>query len=405
MALDLAIRLVLLAAFALTSTGFRANAQEPAFEAARTEAHQLFHDGKLKQSATKLLALVGQAPSATHKIVLYRDLAEVCATGYHWQCVNLALKEFQKVIPAVRSEAGGEIVLGNFLPEFILYELKMKLWYEDDAYAQQLLNGGAPFNITNVALHPSAVAELQLEFASYDIRRNDIRSAEQRISSAMFGMLLVDPKNFHAIGKIIVGLVERLIAVQDFVGASGLITISETFFTRSIPARGVLQAKYRMLLAQVLTLTNLADATANSFANAIAMWDQLEIDDDAKQHQLAMANSNAVAAYVLAGKLKEAKELHARHPLHTRRGAILQSAGFQSSTEFIFGLATIFLDAVSNVRPDTRWRPLFEKEIAWRMTELEFYGSAFVSTFRSRRSATQRGGIGERAKQPCLCGK
>jgi hypothetical protein len=141
------IRLALVL-LAVTPGGFEAKAQEAnVFEAAKTEAHQLFHEGKVQQSATRLLAIAKEAPSAYHKVALYRDLLEVCATGYYWRCVGQTLNAVQLIIPEIRSQPGGDILVHNLLPEFILYELKMKLWNDDEAYPRQLIEAGAPFNI------------------------------------------------------------------------------------------------------------------------------------------------------------------------------------------------------------------------------------------------------------------
>lgn len=72
------------------------------------------------------------------------------------------------------------------------------------------------------------------------------------------------------------------------------------------------------------------------------------------------------------GKLGEAQALHAKHPLQPIREALFKRGEFETSTEFFFGVSDIFLRAVvAKERPDGRWAPLFEKEPAWKLAELE----------------------------------
>ena len=99
----------------------------------------------------------------------------------------------------------------------MLYEIKMMRWNKNDAYINKSRSDGAPFNFINVAAAPALTAELQLELAAYELEKNDMRGAEQRMASAMFGLLLTDPNHVHSIGKVIVQMIDRLVAAQDVV--------------------------------------------------------------------------------------------------------------------------------------------------------------------------------------------
>ena len=63
---------------------------------AKTSAYQLFHQGKVRQAITALQALLPSLPTPAEKALLQRDLLEVCAFAYDWECVG---KTIQEIVP------------------------------------------------------------------------------------------------------------------------------------------------------------------------------------------------------------------------------------------------------------------------------------------------------------------
>ncbi len=71
----------------------------------------------------------------------------------------------------------------------------------------------------------------------------------------------------------------------------------------------------------------------------------------------------------LAGKPDQAKETLYKHPLRQSRDAIQQRGYFQTTTEFYFAVADIFVDTVLNQKPDQKWAPHYEKDLPWPQAE------------------------------------
>ena len=341
--------------------------QNGQFETDKAEAFQLFHQGKVRQAVRKFQATIPQAPDVAQRIALQRDLLEACAVAYDWACVG---KTIQQMMPSIQAQADQQLRY-IFFPEVVLYELKMKLGTNNDAYVDQLIQQGAPFNITNTASHPTAIAEFQLALLTHEVERNRIPRAEDRLSSAIFGLLLSDPKNTYAIGKLVVQLIEGLLEAQDVVGALALAAQTHDFLLKTLARDGVLYTRHQMNVAQLLSFMNNNALTASAFTGAISLLERLDIDEEMKAYQLATANNLGVASLVLAGKMDEAQALHARHPAQTKKVAIFQRGEFQSYEDFFFGVTNVFLDAASSKKPDERWKKLFENLPKWRLTDLQ----------------------------------
>jgi hypothetical protein len=92
-------------------------------------------------------------------------------------------------------------------------------WTGNESYVAKLVKEGALFNIANPATHPTAIAELQLALAEHHAEKNDIRAAEESLSTAILGLLLTDPNQSYSISKVLLLLVEALIDTHDIVGA------------------------------------------------------------------------------------------------------------------------------------------------------------------------------------------
>src|SRR5262249_9484711 len=154
----------------------------------------------------------------------------------------------------------------------------------------------------------------QILLADYHAEKNDIRAAEENFSTAILGLLLTPPDQTYNIYKVLVLLIDALVETHDIVGALTLATLVDDFITKTVPRTSVLYAQHRMTIGRLLSFTNLNAATASVFEEAAALYSQLEMDEEDKNYRAATAINYATAALVLAGKLDEAKALHARHP-------------------------------------------------------------------------------------------
>ena len=57
--------------------------------------------------------------------------------------------------------------------------------------------------------------------------------------------------------------------------------------------------------------------------------------------------------------------------MQQKKEAIFSQANWSTTTDFFFGVASVFLEAGLGTAPDLRWRKVFEKELDWDLTELE----------------------------------
>lgn len=341
----------------------QAFAQNPA-DAEKLTAYRLFHEGKTRLAAAKLKTIAASA-TLHERVGLERDILEVCAAGYDWRCVEDTIRE---MLPQIQKEPKLHFVY----PDIVLYEAKRALWFEDTAYFEQALRVGGPSKIATPVPHASLYSELALVFHRHLLQQSKSSSAEELRSSAMLGLLLTEPKNTYGISKALIALIEALLDAQDIVGAYALVAVADPFLVKSVSHRSALYARYRFALGQLSSFTNMHANTVATLADAARLYEQLEIDESVKLHQLALANSLASAAFVLDGKLAEAQALHAQHPLQPAREALLRRGKFETSTEFFFGVSDVFLTAViAKEGLDSRWSLLFEELPEWRMSSVE----------------------------------
>src|SRR5262249_36601630 len=155
-------------------------------------------------------------------------------------------------------------------------------------------------------------------------------------SVAILGLLLTEPKNSYPIAKVLVDLIEAMLDARDTVGAFTLAGDAEGYIAKSLNHGSALYARYRNLVATLLSYTNLHATTVSNFADVVELFEHLDIYDLAKQFRIATANNLAVAALVLDNKLDQAITLHARHPLETQKDAVLERGEFQAYTDFFF---------------------------------------------------------------------
>ena len=119
--------------------------------------------------------------------------------------------------------------------------------------------------------------------------------------------------------------------------------------------------------------------SAKRFLEAINIIDQSEIDQSVKNYEIGSAYDLAVAVLISGGKLEEAENFHAKNPAQAEKSPILQRGAFSNYTEFYFAIADVYLAASAGRPLDARWKDLFERELAWKLSDLE------ESEFRSYR--------------------
>jgi hypothetical protein len=327
-------------------------------------AFELFHQGKLRQAADKLRLVIAATENPGGKVALERALIEICATGYDWNCVTNVLNEALPLLAA-------DPKLGILRPDFLLYGTRLALWHGNYQLVDQFVQRGGAYSAAAPVPHAALFSELALTLHRYHLKKMEASTAEQLRSAAILGLLLTEPKNNYSIAKVLVDLIEAMWDARDIAGAFALAGDAEAYLANSLNHGSPLFARYRNLVANLLSYTNLHAATVSNFTEVVQLFEQLDIEDDVKQYRIAIANNLAVAALVLDNKLDQATALHARHPLQKQKDGVLERGDFQSYTDFFFGVADVFLSVAATKPPDPRWRKLFEKEPQWQLAEIE----------------------------------
>lgn len=360
-------------------------AQQENLEQLKIKAYQLFHQGKAKLSAEILRSLISTKAIPSEKASLLGDLLEVCATAYEWTCVQRTL---QDVLPIIKSEP----TLNYLYPRIILYETKLMRWLGNDAYMEDLIRRGGAALVVSVYKEPSTYAEISLQIAIFHIRRNELRGAELNISRTMMGLLLTDVHNSYEVSKLLILLMDVLIEKQDLGGAVDLHFVADNFLLRNLAQGSILYSSYRRIIAYLYSYTNLYEDAAKKFIEAIQLIQQLEIEPAAKNYEVGVASDLAVAALISGGKALEAETIHAKNPTQGEKEAIFRRGTFANYAEFYFAITDIYLAASTGRQLDIRWKDLFERELAWKLSDLE------ESEFRSYREFA-RGVFAAAAKQ------
>jgi hypothetical protein len=190
-----------LIAIVLLLVAHSAVCQEPSKPDPETiAAFQLFHQGKVRQAAAKIRVIIERMPNPVARVPLQRDLLEVCATAFDWNCVEDTLN---KAVPLLKSEPKLQILF----PDLLLYETRLLLWNGNyDDVADIIKRGGA--STASPVPHASLHSELALTLHGYHLKKLEASTAEQLRSSAILGLLLTDPKNSFSIAKVLVELIE-----------------------------------------------------------------------------------------------------------------------------------------------------------------------------------------------------
>jgi CHAT domain-containing protein len=362
--LPLTKRLIVCAGLILALGTASAPAQQPnAPDAQKIDIYALFHHGKVKQAIQKLQAAIDAAASPIDKLMLRRSLLDMCATGDDWNCVA---RTIQDMLPTMASDPK----LAPLYPEIVLYETKLMRRSGNDQYLLDLLKRGGAFAIANPASHPAQLAELQLVLHDFHFVNNDLKAAEQSFNSAILSLLLVDPSHTYEIAKIVIGLIGTLLDGRDIVSAMHLAVLCDEFIHGWLPRDNALFARYQMYRGQLFSFTHLHSMTLSNLQEASRLFERLDIAEDAKLHQMAVANSLSSAALVMDGKIHEAKALHAQHPLQRFKDSILHRGAFHSYGEFFFAVSDVLVHGLVDGAP-IHWRPLFAQPPNWKLTELE----------------------------------
>ncbi|SFV32888.1 CHAT domain-containing protein [Hyphomicrobium facile] len=354
--------------------GADAEAKSP-FDIQDDTAFALLQQGQLRQAKARLTEEISQTADPIRKGVLLRDLVQICAIAYDWDCVGRSLQQARPLLSADKR-------MSIFWPDFVLYETKLNHWYQKDDYLRGLIERGGAGSVASPIPHRTLYSELELALHDYFLQRIDGAAAEQSRSMALFGLLLADPDSKYAIAKVLVELLEAEFEGQDIVGAFALLAEANPFLSRVLAPGSVLRTRYVDIAAHALSFTNSFGPTALAFVQAADAWQMLDIDEGVKLHRMSIANSMASAAMVLDGNLDEAQAIHQRHPMHAHREDLLQRGEFRTNTEFFFGVSEVLVAVATKAKPDARWRKIFEKETTWNVSGIE------IADMRSYRNFT-----------------
>jgi CHAT domain-containing protein len=347
------------------------SARSETLQVEKDAAYLQFHHGKLTSAIATFRGLIERAPDVVEKATLQRDLMEMCATAADWRCVDEMVRA---LLPLVNS--GPRLAALN--ADVRLYAVKLFMRLGDQASVEKLVENG-PFSLIATS-HPMQLAQLQLALHDLYIQRGDFKAAESAMASANVSLLLSDPKASYEVSRILVETTAALLQAQDIVGASALWAQSDPFIARSVSHDNFLYARHRSLTGELYAHTNAFADAAAILSDAADLLAAVEIDEDSKAYQVCVANALATAAFVLAGKLEEARQNHSKNPMQSRRDAILQRGEFQTYTEFYFAVADVFVQSVSHATQDTRWQALFEKAPRWGLGDVEL---ANINSYRS----------------------
>ena len=350
--------------FALIMAKPLAAQQSEPVAARRAEADRLFVHGRLRDAARVLQAAIATATAPSDEAALQSDLVEVCATAEEWDCVERTVEDALRVI-------GTDQRLESYRPRLVTYFIKLMVWRGNEAKIREFLASSSAASYLDPLENSAEAANLWLALHDWLARRGDVKGAEQSLSQAMLALLSLDRRRDgdYRVAQVLVDLVQSLRFGSDIVGATALATRAEPFIAKLVSPDSAVYARYLFETAQLLSYTNEPARTAARFSEAIQAIERLDMADEAKAYDLAIANGMASAALVLAGDVDEAKAVHARHPMQAHRAAILERGSFASQAEFYFAVSDVFVSGVAAGTADRRWKPLFAKEPDWHFDD------------------------------------
>jgi hypothetical protein len=333
-------------------------------------AYQLFHNGQAHQAAKAIRDLATRSTDLKDKVLLLRDLVEVCATAMEWPCaVQAEIEAF--------NFANSEQSLKPIIPELYSYLIEDLIWEQNDERVESFLQQGGVRSL--IFANPPVAAELHLALHTYYIRKTNYREAEDAISAAILGLLLVDPANKYAISKILVSLLEAFIESQDIVSALTLSDLVEQYLATNLNHNGLIWARYRSLTAELLAFIGANKLAISALREADVLNRRLEINEGVKAYRLAVSNSLASLAALLDNRLDDAANIHQQHPFIARRQEILGNAEFRTIQEFYFAVSDVLVPLARGQKPDSAWKALFQKRMFF---ENDDFNSKQVAPYR-----------------------
>lgn len=358
------------------------------FEKAKQAAYDQFSHGHLQELIKLLQSLIAKAPSKPAAANLKRDLIEICSTGFFLKCYY----EFNQ---ALWADIKSDKELAGLYPELMLYVLRERIWVNDKNFIQEVIDKGQAPLFANPDRFPGVYAQIQLALHGVYVNRNDLKTAEEATSSVIMGLLLSDPKAPYTTCKILVGLLGALLTEQDIVGAFQLLPIIDPYISKSLSHESMLYADYVQTVGLLFSFTNNNAVTISNLTTAIQLYKKVDIAPEIRDYNVGTLNSLATATLAIDGKLDQAKELHAQHPMQSHREEIISRGYFQNLTEFYFAVSDTFLSTIAQSPPDSRWRTLFEKKPIWDVSD---YLLSVINSYRSFALACLELGSGNRAK-------
>ncbi len=316
---------------------------------------------------------------------------EICSTGFFFKCYFEAKQ-------ALWSALQGDMK-SPLNPELMLYILKEEIWFDQKQNIQDIVDHGGASNYVYAPAFPATYAEMQLAMNGVYVNRNDLKAAEESASAAIMGLLVSDPSQSYRTCKILVGLLGALYSEQDIVGAFQLLAVIDPYINSHLSHESVPYAAYVDTVGQLLSFTNNYPIAVQTLRTASELYKKLDIAPEIRDYSLAINNSLTSAALAIQGNIKEAGEVHAQHPMRAHREEIIARGSFATYQEFYYAVSDVFLSTLSNSRPDSRWKPLFEKKPVWDVSD---YQLSVVNSYRSFALACLELSAGNRSQATSL---
>ena len=329
----------------------------------RAEAATFFWQGRVREATRSYQEVAAATSDVGDKVFIDYELLQMCGMAEDWSCLRPTAEEMIRLM-------GSGHEYDAFRRPLIAYFLKLVVWEGQDELVEQFLNSSSAAMMSDPSVDPVSVALAQLALHDWFSRKDKLVEAERSLSTAVLALLAVDiSRDRYRVGEVLIRLIRSLRYGNDVAAAIAIGSRARPFIDKTVPHESVLYADMLFEIAeQGAYLTDYAGVAAR-FLAAIQAIERLDISDERKTLQLATANSTAAASLVLAGRIDEARALHARHPVFAQKDALLARGSFASYAEFYFAVADIFLAAVNRTPPDPRWGALFDKPPGWSMDD------------------------------------
>jgi CHAT domain-containing protein len=333
-------------------------------ESERANAHNLFLRGQVRESIAILQQGIARDPAGLAAARARLDLMEYCTAARLLRCIYDAGNALIVQIPADTS-------LADLAPDVLSFILRERVFTDDRAYIDKFIADGGALRLADPLKRPVLYAETEFALHSAFVRRNDLKSADEAWAGAMTGFLLSDPKDKYVTCRVLVGLLSALLERQDIVGAAQLHATVDAYLKKSIPAESVLAADYASFVVRLRSYSTDNSRTMTAADEAYRLFAKLDIDDESRAYEMAVATSLGSAAAALDGDLDRARKLHARHPMQKQKTTLFERGRFATIQELYFAASDVFLAFLSNTAIDRRWRPLLEKELESHADDVE----------------------------------